>query len=261
MMPSDRDFTKEVAEYTVSLGRSLEAAEKQMNRALVVEHEGRKYIDNGKGDLIAFRPPSPKPMNVGTLTGLIDYIKQDVDGRVSGGEGLIVHVRDANTIEIVSRPEPKFQDRTEYLKCTNVNAQSTFEFNRFHDLENFIISLLSKFVYTDEIKEILPLLTGIKDENVATWGDDGISQSVTAKTGIATVKQVRVPNPVKLRPYRTFLEVDQPYSLFVLRLRKGEFSPQCALFDADGGAWKLKAIEKILDFLVENLPDDIPVIA
>lgn len=56
----------------------------------------------------------------------------------------------------------------------------------------------------------------------------------------------------KLQPYRTFLEVEQPASDFLLRLDK-EGRP--ALYEADGGAWKLEAKRNIAAYLCEQLAD------
>jgi len=66
---------------------------------------------------------------------------------------------------------------------------------------------------------------------------------------------VAVPNPVTLRPYRTFSEVEQPASQFVFRMKTGGSSPSCALFNADGGAWALEAIENIKRWLSDRLPE------
>jgi len=96
----------------------------------------------------------------------------------------------------------------------------------------------------------------------------GVSQSVTARAGLARVAEVPVTNPVTLRPYRTFAEVEQPASPFILRLkRKDGEMPQCALFEADGGKWKIEAIQNIaraLRVLTAELPEgmrEIPIIA
>jgi len=55
---------------------------------------------------------------------------------------------------------------------------------------------------------------------------------------------------VKLKPYRTFNEVEQPESEFLLRLSDGA---QVALYEADGGAWKLTARRNIADYLRKQL--------
>ena len=98
-------------------------------------------------------------------------------------------------------------------------------------------------------------MSSIKDETVRISGDDGFTQTVTARAGVALVEEVKVPNPVTLRPYRTFMEVEQPPSSFVLRLRSGDKSPNVSLHEADGGQWKLEAIRAIKAFLAEQLPE------
>ena len=53
------------------------------------------------------------------------------------------------------------------------------------------------------------------------------------------VTGAKVPNPVILRPYRTFMEVTQPAISCVFRVRKG---PELSLHEADGGEWRLFAM-------------------
>ncbi|MED2748846.1 hypothetical protein P4307_32370, partial [Brevibacillus porteri] len=127
-------------------------------------------------------------------------------------------------------------------------------FERYHDVENFNISLQSAFVPNSDRDLMLKLVGNVKEEAVNTIGDDGVSQSVVAKMGVATVGNVKVPNPVLLKPYRTFVEVEQPESNFIFRMRKG---PECALFEADGGAWKLEAIDNIKEYLTAELAEEI----
>ena len=102
-------------------------------------------------------------------------------------------------------------------------------------------------------KEVLLQYTGlVRDEAVKTTGDDGISQKVTVKTGVASVGEAIVPNPVILAPYRTFAEIEQPESKFIFRMKEG---PSAAIFVADGGAWKNDAILRIREYLQEQLKE------
>ncbi|NQK92942.1 hypothetical protein HO498_01330 [Streptococcus suis] len=64
------------------------------------------------------------------------------------------------------------------------------------------------------------------------------------------VKSTLAPNPVTLRPYRTFAEVEQPASQFIYRIDKAGYM---ALFEADGGKWKLDAINNIATYLKSKL--------
>jgi hypothetical protein len=59
---------------------------------------------------------------------------------------------------------------------------------------------------------------------------------------------------VNLAPYRTFQEIEQPSSPFLFRIKgtPGE-GVQCALFEADGGAWRLDAVARIEAWLTKAL--------
>lgn len=81
-----------------------------------------------------------------------------------------------------------------------------------------------------------------------------MTQKATVSRGIASKEQCIVPNPVYLQPFRTFVEVDQPESAFVFRMRDdGRDGVQCAIFEADGGAWKNEAMENIKVYLQAQL--------
>jgi hypothetical protein len=93
--------------------------------------------------------------------------------------------------------------------------------------------------------------------------DDGITQKVSIKRGLsgALKDQVSLKPVVKLSPYRTFREVEQPESEFLLRVRLDSNDvPTVALFEADGGAWINQATENIVQYIQSIVPT-IPVIA
>ncbi len=82
------------------------------------------------------------------------------------------------------------------------------------------------------------------------------------RQGVSMRQEVEFKNPVILQPFRTFPEIKQPESEFVFRIHIHEQDNgiTCSLHEADGSAWKLKAITGIRDYFKEQLPD-IPVIA
>ena len=53
-----------------------------------------------------------------------------------------------------------------------------------------------------------------------------------------------------LAPMRTFCEITQPVSPFVLRVQEG---PAVALFEADAGEWRNAAVRGIKDYLTMML--------
>lgn len=97
-------------------------------------------------------------------------------------------------------------------------------------------------------------VTGIVQNAEVKTADDGISQRVTTRTGVARIGEIDLPNPVTLKPYRTFPEADQPESDFVFRVRQIEGKVGIALFEADGGRWKLQAALNIKEWLTSNIP-------
>ena len=73
---------------------------------------------------------------------------------------------------------------------------------------------------------------------------------MTIQKGVAFKDSVETKERVTLKPYRTFRELDQPASEFIFRVKAGG---GFALFEADGGAWKIDAINAIAAWLSNRL--------
>ena len=59
---------------------------------------------------------------------------------------------------------------------------------------------------------------------------------------------------VRLSPYRTFREIEQPESQFLLRIRTDDRgNAEVALFEADGGVWRNEARLRIAEYLKEHI--------
>lgn len=184
-----------------------------------------------------------------TLTSLVEYIKSGFD-EMKGN--MIVHVVSPTVVRLYSTLDHD-RDREIVVK---VDADiPEFRFGSFMDHESFTIALQSKFIDSDDRALILKFSGTVESGTVASYGDDGISQKATVKTGISSKSDAIVPNPVILRPYRTFHEVEQPASQFIFRMsdRSGEVG--CAIFEADGGAWKQTAMESVKSYLKNELKD------
>lgn len=194
--------------------------------------------------------PKASTLEMTTLSSLVEYIKEGFD-EIS--TKMIVHIKSPTQVLFYSVLD--HERRREYL--VEVNAQvPEFKFNQFVDHEPFCINLQSKFIDDSNTDRALLLKFAgtVESGTVAEYGDDGITQKATVKTGIASKGEAIVPSPVNLSPFRTFVEVEQPQSKFIFRMQQGKYEGiQCALFEADGGAWKLDAMNNIKDFLTEEL--------
>lgn len=192
--------------------------------------------------------PKAEAIEMSTLTSLIEYIKNGVD-EMPGK--MVVHVKSPTRVALYSALD--YQRIRENMVIVNT-VLPDFEFGRFIEHETFCINLQSKFMPTEDRALILKFAGTVETGSVAEYGDDGITQKATIKTGIASKGDALVPSPAVLKPYRTFIEVDQPESAFVFRMKqdsRGEV--MCALFEADGGAWKRVAIRDIADYLKDAL--------
>ncbi|WP_317118878.1 hypothetical protein, partial [Clostridium neonatale] len=182
---------------------------------------------------------------VSTLTGLVDYIKTNVD-KLEGK--LLIQVKSPEEVTLYS-PLNADREREKYVSAEAILPNNVV-YDRFLDTERFNIMLQSAFVDDEDKSKLLKYTALITDDTVKNFGDDGISQKVTVKTGVASVSDAVVPNPVTLAPFRTFPEVEQPESKFIFRMKEG---PSAALFEADGGAWRNKAILNIKAYLEKEL--------
>lgn len=208
---------------------------------------GDTYSDKPLHRIDAYFPKA-SALSISTLTGLIDYIKSGTDAMV---EKMIVEVVSPTCVHMYSQLDPN-RDR-EYM--VKVNAMiPEFRFGQFIDNESFCIGLQSKFIANEDRDLLLKFAGTVKAGTITEYGDDGVTQKATVKTGIATSDDAIVPNPVTLIPYRTFLEVEQPESKFIFRMRDNR-GVECAVFEADGGAWKYQAMQNIKNYLQGQLAE------
>lgn len=190
--------------------------------------------------------PIAKAIEMSTLTSLVDYI------RTSSYEfprSMIIHVHSPQHVSLYSALDD--DRRRECL--VDVRAElPEFAFCRFINHEEFCIGLQSKFIDNEDRALLLKFAGTVEAGTVAQYGDDGVTQRATIKTGIASKADAVVPSPCSLQPFRTFLEVEQPASQFIFRMR-GDRSIECALFEADGGAWKREAMRNVKEYLTDKL--------
>ncbi len=209
---------------------------------------GFDYAAKKGGRLDLVTPPAIPRLIIGTLTSLVDYIKGNPDNLSMAEMFLYV----ANPTNVYLYPKIQAADRSRDCYLNAVANGSAFEFGRFIEQDKFIIGLRSQFKEDDNSKKLLSIAGNIEELLSVSCVDDGISQDVTVKKSITKKENATVPNIFNLSPFRTFLEVDQPGSDFLFRIEKSPI--RLALFEADGGMWKLEAMKGIKEFLVKELP-------
>lgn len=227
---------------TSAINRLLELGEVE-----VLDIDGRKYTSRGVKPV---EDPIATHLPLSTLTGIRDYLVENLDSVLMAS--VMLHVVDFRTVSIIGPLQGGFRQRETLV--TAKAHECGFKFDKYIEREDFQVGLMSSFAPTKMRDEVLRYVTGLVQSVEFKTADDGISQRVTARTGVARVAEVDLPNPVTLQPYRTFPEAQQPESDFVFRVRQIEGKIGVALFEADGGRWKLQAAINIKEWLVENIP-------
>lgn len=210
----------------------------------VIEHNGLKYFNNS---LSQMPEDAPTVFGTKTLASLVELIVKESSH--NSLNDLIVHVDGPTRVNV----HTCLRGHLDRFMLYSADAElPRINLGNYMDFEAMNIMLKSTFVETDAMDKLIALLGNIQEEDIQTTTDDGFSQKVVAKTGIATVSKVTVKPIVELTPYRTFIEVEQPRSEFLLRLQQG---PKAALFEADGGAWKLAARKNIKNYFEDALKE------
>lgn len=225
---------KAFANYLVSLGENK-----------TYEINGHTYSDHPL-ELVEELRPKPKEIGLKSLDALAKIIRQEI-GKLP--RPIFVNVVDAKTVSAFSTFDEKDCFRTYAYKA--VCDVPTFH-EGFRPLEQAVIELRSRFVPGEGVDYLLDLISRVNKENGVTTTDNGVSQTVEARSGVSLKMMVTIKPRVMLTPYRTFLEVEQPTSEFLLRLND---DGEVGLFEADGGIWTLTAKDRIAAYFEAELAD------
>lgn len=207
-------------------------------------------------DLRRVEPHIDRPKSTGfsSLDGVVKAIRTEIE-RVT--RPIFVVVDGPNDVKVMTTyREDNLQRDLLYTAAPELPSLPT---EHWMDFDAAMVALRSRFVSDEEVEYVIGLLSSISDENSVKSTDNGLTQTVQVKQGLSLQQRATVRPIVTLRPYRTFLEVEQPNSEFLLRLKRGYPEKGCeaavALFEADGGAWKLAARHNIAAYFEDKLKD------
>lgn len=227
-----------------------EAIEYIINQTKKTEFYEKNNEQFSNVSLTKLEEPVRDGLQVKSLTGLVDFLKNNFDG----DDKLIVQVLDETQVIVETQLNNNKARETVIIAHAGVPEKTL---NSHMDLERFNVQLQSQFVSNEDSAKILRIIGNLRSENVKNVGDDGVTQSVEVRKGVTMANQEVVPNPVFLKPFRTFTEISQPESPFVFRLKEVHGEVNGALYEADGGAWKNEARLSIKQYLEEELAEKI----
>lgn len=211
--------------------------------------DGQTYSDN-RLHYIGPHVDRPDPIAVAGLDSIVKLVKAELPKVDPDMLPVYIQVKSEKDVQVFTSTDKYMQRNHLYSAFCDVPGFK----DGYREYEKAIIELRSRFAPGDGVTYLLDLLSRISKENNVTTSDNGVTQQVEARTGVSLKAMVEVKPRVALCPYRTFLEVQQPESEFLVRLDR---DGNVGLFEADGGAWKLKAKENIEWYFRLDLKEEI----
>lgn len=229
-----------------AIDRIIELTKASENRPININ--GREYWSNDGGPIM---PPTVSPVAiVKSLDALLSAIEAPELAGLSEDllASLQIVVDGPRLVSVTTAADCTWAMRDRYIDAAY--RTEPFPFGHYMDIETFIIKAQCLFVDSDVKRALIAHVSSISGEEVVTNTDDGISQTVVTKDKLNRDNHTELSPMMALRPYRTFPEVEQLESLFLLRMQKREGGPpHAALFEADGGLWVSKACANIAEYL------------
>ncbi|MDR0717994.1 MAG: hypothetical protein LBF78_00040 [Treponema sp.] len=238
-------------------GEGVKTLERIIDQSMFIDVEGLKFGRDANGNIKPiFYEPRPDKIGLHTLTGFADYIKANVD-KLELKNHIIV-VENPGEVSLYSTLNGKDRDRDLIAVATPDQGLQSYHFGKYQEVEEFIISLNSLFEESKDRERVINYVSRVTGGTGFTLADDGVTQIAEVTKGIsgAITQKESAPKIVALKPYRTFRDVEQPASDFLLRLKL--FKPEenivgVCLYEADGGRWRNTAVQTIKEFLNKEL--------
>lgn len=234
-----------------------EAIEKIVSLAAptIKEIEGATFSLDADGNASEIHPevvfPSTLPLT--SLDALVKMIRSEATSIHADNKPFYITIPNHLTVRCFTHPIPNLRAKRPTLYAATATDVPGWDDSTQLKFEEAMIAIRTRFQATSDAEYALKLLSDITTGSKITYNDNGIATSVVTKTGVALQSNESIRPIISLKPYRTFQEVEQPASEFLVRINE-----RGILFtEADGGMWKLKARETIRAYFEEKLSAEI----
>ena len=203
------------------------------------------------------QPVPDEPLQVSTLASVADYFNLNPD--MADLQRLFVRVVSPSEVRVEGALQPGFLERPVLMEAKALTPHH--KYGQWLDSEDFSIWLQSCFCGPLALEEGVPVnsragvlkyISRVVKRAEAGVSDDGTTQAVELRTSVGSKAMSALPNPVTLQPFRTFAEVEQPAGSFVFRVSDDK-GLRYRLDEADGGAWRIDAVQRITSWLAGHI--------
>ena len=218
----------------------------------VIEVEGKSFLAAKDGSEVAQifpKPEFPETLSLCSLEALVQMIKTEAITTYS--KPFYVSASAHNEVICYTQPLDVLRKERGLLYVVSAKDVPGWKDEVQLPFEEALIAIRTRFQQTQDSEYLLKLLSDITNGAKVTYSDNGIASTVVTQKGVALQENATIKPIVKLRPYRTFQEVDQPESDIHIRVSERGIK----FIEADGGMWKLTARQTIADFLRQELSE------
>ncbi len=219
---------------------------------LIKEVGASTFCITAAGDVTEILPEIPNPDTL-ALNSLDSLVKMVLSEACKREKPLYITIPDHMTVRCFGQPQNEARYFRQIYYTANATDVPGWESKQELGFEEAQIAMRTRFQETVDIAYLQKLLSEISTGAKVTLNDNGIATSVVTQKGVALQSNESIRPIVSLRPYRTFQEVAQPESPFLIRVNERRI----AFIEADGGMWKLKARETVKAFLEDKLSSEV----
>lgn len=226
-----------------------EAIEKieEMSSPLVYTEDDHSYVlyaDHTE----ELRPAidSPETVRLSSLDALVQLVKKEQQSRQ-----IFVSVTGHDEVDVYDSPSEDSRWKRNVLYNARAVDIPGWESEVQMGFDSAAVALMTRFQDGGDREYTLTLLSQITTGAKVTYTDNGVASTIVTQKGAALAQNTTIKPLVKLRPYRTFQEIEQPEGIFLIRISERGITFR----EADGGMWKLTARNTAKAWLQEQLQD------
>lgn len=228
------------------------AIEKILESASPIIHEvgGHQFVVTADGVYKEIRAgfDVPDTLHLNSLEALVKLVKTEAASKESP---LYITVPSCLEVQCFGQPQDdKCYHRQMYYKVDATDVPGWGDSVKL-SFDQAAVALQTRFQDSADRIYTIQLLSNITTGAKVTYADNGIATSIVTSKGVSLQQNSTIKPLVKLRPYRTFQEIEQPEGLFLIRIDERGIT----FTEADGGMWKLEARKTIAKYLENNLKD------
>jgi len=112
-----------------------------------------------------------------------------------------------------------------------------FPYGRPLSMEDFVLNVQVCFAESEDKTELLSAVSRVVQNSQVVQEDDGITQTLEIKSGIALKENKRISPVRNLEAYRSFPGFASPFAPFLFRAHKDEKGVKFSLTDMAGDNW------------------------